>query len=296
MSDRSNHKLPVRPDLEDMWNDLALTRSRVGELVEQGKRSGDLGPAQAALGELQLKTAHLEKLLQEMQAPIKAVLGKNFLGTAEWKRGFEVKVGVPPSIPEYITAELLTSDCPLHPGEKIKDTHILILIPKIVDGQPYSALKLDELCTTRTGSGEKLIEGFYDLWKKEAWANAFLPKSEWVLIPKSDPDPHKVRERRHFRSKKIAEQAEVYKRYAADYREAKALEVMTAALLNDVVNGAPRMLAPMGDNWNFLRCVESTSYGAGVVVGNFFRAGLNVRFDSARDASASVGVALARRA
>jgi hypothetical protein len=191
MSDRSNHKLPVRPDLKDMWNDLALTRSRVGELAEQGKRSGDLGPAQAALGELQLKTAHLEKLLQEMQAPIKAVLGKNFLGTAEWKQGFEVKVGAPPSIPE---------------------------------------------------------------------------------------------------------QAEVYKRYAADYREAKALEVMTAALLNDVVNGEPRMLAPMGDNSNFLRCVESKSYDARVVVGNFYDDGLNVRFESVGNANASVGIALARRA
>jgi hypothetical protein len=65
-------------------------------------------------------------LLQEL-------LGKNFLGAAAWQEGFKADVGVVPPIPKSITKELLESDCPLHPGEKIKDTHILMLVPKTVN-------------------------------------------------------------------------------------------------------------------------------------------------------------------
>ena len=71
-------------------------------------------------------------------AAVKKELGKNFLGAEEWKaQGIEV--GTPPPIPASITKELLNSPCPLHPGQKIKDTHILMLVPKTVNGKPYCA-------------------------------------------------------------------------------------------------------------------------------------------------------------
>ena len=110
------------------------------------------------------------------------------------------------------------------------------------------------------------------------------------MIPKSDPDGDKVPEDKHFRLKEIAEQAEVHKHYAKDYREAKALEVMTAALLNDVVNGEPRML-----DLSYLRCVEPNSFGGRVLVGDFIADGLRVGVDDYGLADASVGGALARK-
>jgi hypothetical protein len=211
-----------------------------------------------------------ERIDREVVIP--KLLGRNFLGAAEWQRGFQVDVGVVPPIPKSITKELLESDCPLHPGEKIKDTHILMLVPKTVNGEPYSAVKLGELCHGRKGSGGKLIYDGANSWKQESWAKAPQVESEWVLIPKSDPDPKKVPPDKHFRSKSIAQQAEVHKCYAEDYREAKALEVMTAALLNDVVNGEPRML----DGYNYLRCVEPNASGGRVLVGGFDADGLRV--------------------
>jgi hypothetical protein len=226
------------------------------------------------------------------------LLGKNFLGAAEWQRGFQVNVGKVPPIPKSITKELLESDCPLHPGEKIKDTHILMLVPKTVNGEPYSAVKLGELCAKRKGSGDKLIYDRADWandWKGESWAQTPQLESEWVLIPKSDPDPDKVSKGKHFRSKTIDEQAEVLKHYEADYREAKALEVMTAALLNDVVNGEPRMLAPEGVKWNYLRCVEPNASGGRVVVGCFGANGLKVCVAFDADDYDLVGGALARK-
>jgi hypothetical protein len=81
------------------------------------------------------------------------------------------------------------------------------------------------------------------------------------LIPEHARDPEEVFQDRHFRSKRIAEQIMVHTRYAADYSEAKVLQVMTAAVLNDVVGGEPRMLASDGRDLHFLRCAESNSHG-----------------------------------
>ena len=44
-------------------------------------------------------------------------LGKNFLGAAEWMKGFNVDVGAVPPIPETITRKLLNTDCPIEPRQ-----------------------------------------------------------------------------------------------------------------------------------------------------------------------------------
>ena len=85
-----------------------------------------------------------------------------------------------------------------------------------------------------------------------------------MLLPKSDPDPRKVASERHFRSKRIAQQDEVHKLYP-EYREVKTVELMTAVLLNDLVNGEPRML----DGSNTQRCLEPNASGGRVCVGYF---------------------------
>jgi hypothetical protein len=227
-----------------------------------------------------------------MKRLLKEVLGPNFLGAAEWQQGFNVAVGSVPPIPKWITKELLEGDCELHPGQLVKDTHILVLIPKSVDDKPYSALKLDELCSKTKGSGERLIYDQHDganKWKGESWAQAPQQESEWMLIPKRDPDPSKVSEDKYFRTKTISEQAHVYGRYVENYREAKALEVMTAALLNDVVNGE-RILSDC-----CLRTQEPTPSGGRVVVGFFDADGLGVCVVYGVNDHADVGGALVRK-
>ena len=206
----------------------------------------------------------------------------------------EIDVGAAPPIPASITEALLNSECPLHPGEKIKDTHLLVLIPKTVNGEPYSALKLDELCATRKGSGDKLIYGGPDwatAWKSQSWAKAPQAQSEWVLIPKSDPDPRKISKERHFRSKDIAAQQKVHDEHYPEYREARVVEVMTAMLLNDLANGEPRML----EGFNFLGCVEPTASGGRVYVGCFIDSGLGVHAYGDDREDRTVGRALARK-
>jgi hypothetical protein len=222
-------------------------------------------------------------------AAVKKALGKNFLGVEEWKsQGIEV--GEVPPIPASITKALLNSECALHPGQKIKDTHILMLVPKTVNGKPYTALKLDELCATRKGSGNKLIYDGKDwatAWKTQPWANLPQAQSEWVLLPKSDPD-RKASPDKHFRSKNIAAQEEVHRDHYGEYREMKALEVMTMALLYDLTN-KERLLS------DYLRCEEATASGGRVCVGYFDGGGLVVNDDFDDDADDDIGRALARK-
>jgi hypothetical protein len=218
------------------------------------------------------------------------LLGKNFLGAEAWKSQ-GIDVGVEPSLPSTITDELLNSECPLHPGAKIKDTHILVLVPKTVNGEPYTALKLDELCATRKGSGDKLVYDGADwatAWKGRDWASTAQVQSEWVLIPKSDPDPTKVPADKHFRIKTIAAQRKVHEEHYGDYREVKTLELMTAVLLYDLTN--KERLVP-----DYLRCEEPNASGGRVCVGNFDALGLEVNDDGDVNGNGVIGRALARK-
>jgi hypothetical protein len=258
--------------LEASWRDITETRRQVGELAEQSKITGDIDSAQRALEELKLKTAAYEKAVEEMEGPIRTVLGKNFLGVEEWKRGSGVRVEGPPPIPEYITPQLLNSHCPLSPMELIKDSHILVLVPRTVDGQPYNALKLGELCKIRSGLGYDLIRERVteSAWTEEAWAKASPLASEWILLPKRDPRPSVVQalfpsdsKLRHFRDRNIVEQETVLRNYyQQDYRPAKALELLTMTLLFGLVNEHARLLP---GNVGF-RCAERDTRGGRVVI------------------------------
>ena len=215
-------------------------------------------------------------------------LGKNFLGAAQWKEAFGVKVGAVPPIPNSITKALLNSDCPIEPGKKIKETHILVLIPKSVDGEPYSALKLYELCSTKKGSGDKLINDGNSSWKGQSWASTEQAASEWVLIPKGDPDPAKVATDKHFRGKNIAAQDVVLRDHYKEYREVKTLEVMTMALLYDLTH--KERLLP-----DWLRCEEPNASGGRVCVGGFDADGLRVGDGYDDRGNGYIGRALARK-
>jgi len=286
---------PSMPAAECAWEDRGLpgkarlaaykeyVRGEVASILASWERAEAIGDeaqltkimtdpeSQRLVSELEwLKDCTTEEFLARYD--LSTVLGKNFLGAKAWQAQ-GIDVGAEPPIPATITMELLESECPLHPGEKIKDTHPLVLMPKTVNGKPYTAVKLDALCAAREGSGDKLMyagEDWTNIWKTQPWASTPQEKSEWVLIPKSDPDCEKVPNDKHFRSKTISQQNAVHAAHYSQYREAKTVEVMTAALLNDLTNGAPRML----DGWNRLRCQEASTAGGRVVVGCFVAGGL----------------------
>ena len=64
-------------------------------------------------------------------------------GPKDWQLFFG-EIGEVPPIPEGM-AEILKSQCPFNPGKQVRDTHMLVLIPQTVDGQPFTLNLLQEL-------------------------------------------------------------------------------------------------------------------------------------------------------
>jgi hypothetical protein len=294
MSSNPKHDSSGRLNPHALWNEISIARSGIDTLLKQSEQTGDLKPVYAALDELQLKTSNYEKLLQELQGPVRAALGRNFLGIEEWINGLGVHVGVTPPIPQSITPEFLNSKCPLYPRQTIKESHVLMLIPKTVNGERYTPLKLDELCATRKGSTDKLIYDGADWatdWKELDWASLPEAQSAWVLLPKSDPDPYSAPHELHFRFKNIAAQQKVQEEHYSEYREARALEVMTMALLYDLTHKErPLPLLPV-----WLRCAEPDVSGGRVLVGYVLAGGLGVVDDDDDLEPEFIGRALARK-
>jgi hypothetical protein len=178
-------------------------------------------------------------------------MGRNFLGPDEWKKiGFEVNP-VPP-IPSCITSDFLESASPLHPSEKIKDTHVLVLIPQYVNGERYSLKKMLRLCesdqvVTRV-DGHKVLspplflaenpDEFFGFgwWLRGSSPSCPQPESTWRLLPKRDPDPNDVPKSKHFRDKTMDQQLEVASEHYPEYEEVRRREFETMVLLYELVN------------------------------------------------------------
>jgi hypothetical protein len=277
----------IRPSVE-----IRQAQQEAAEKIAAAKERGDLAAAQSVLKEF----SEQMRAFREHFGSITEALGQNFLGVAAWKN-IGVDVGEAPPLPKSLTLELLNSECPLHPREKIKDTHILVLVPKTVNGEPYTVLKLDELCAQRKGSGDRLIFDWATAWKSQSWAIAPQAQSEWVLIPKSDPDPERMigkygeeeGDKHHFRSKDIPAQQEVHNDHYKEYREVKAVELMTAVLLYDLTH-KERLL-----RYDYLRCKEPNAFGGRVCVGLFPADGLKVHVGFHDNGLFSIGRALARK-
>lgn len=286
MSDMSEQEQSAHSAVHKQWRDLVVCRQTLETRIAQGT----IEQAEAAFAELTAKTCAYDQLLNEQTIQMQALLGRNFLGADEWRKGFGVDVGRPPPVPEHITELLLQSYCPLLPNRRIKDTHILVLMPKTVNGNPYTPLALDSLCRNRQAPGSPLIYPHNDDWKATNWARDAQERIEWILMPRRDPDPGKVQPDRHFRGKRPKDQERVYKtHYQERYRPAKAIEVMTAVLLDFATTGEPRMLAPKGTNRNLLLC-NTHNTGSGVSVGGFDAQGLKVLLGAI--GSESLGFAL----
>lgn len=223
------------PDARRPWEDrsispeeryrsyYAVARAKVQAIRDAGTRPGVSEAERTSIRlnpETQFWVAELRKLKGETaeafcrrldEVVLRELLAKNYLGTEAWQlQGIDVSEA--PPIPAAVTDTLLNAQCPLHLGKRIKDTHLLVLIPKTVNGAPYSALKLGELCEQRKGSGDRLIynqESVANVWKSQPWAFAPQAESEWVLLPKSDPDPSEVSGEKHFRKKTVSEQQKV---------------------------------------------------------------------------------------
>ena len=88
-------------------------------------------------------------------------------------------IGEEPPLPPDIKA-ILNAPCPFFPGKKVAETHLLVLIPKTVNGKPLTLKSLGELV-------KKPLKGtptYYDIFFNDTGEYKDLPvaNSHWVLM------------------------------------------------------------------------------------------------------------------
>jgi hypothetical protein len=98
-------------------------------------------------------------------------------GPKEWFIHFGAHLRNVPRLPPDI-AEILSSPCPFCPSKKVHETHLLILVPETVGGQPLTLKTLGELV-------KKPLTGFatqYCYFYLGEYTDPDAPPSHWVLL------------------------------------------------------------------------------------------------------------------
>ncbi len=96
-----------------------------------------------------------------------------------WKRCFGVEVEDLP-LPTGVE-ERLAMPCPFCPGRKVRDTHLLVLIPATVNGEAFTLNKLGDLAKRHFRANAQGYR-YYDKTVAEAYGSAPVPSSYWLLM------------------------------------------------------------------------------------------------------------------
>ena len=196
---------------------------------------------------------------------VRALLAQNYLGPEVWRTVFGANLNLRevPALPAGLL-EILNEDCKFKPGKKVHETHLLVFVPETVNGE---ALTVNSL-KARAGDALFWKHDRPDFWfQGEPFANTGA-KGHWALIPKYLV-PGSL-------GKDYPEQTEILKSNHHQYETAKALDLITALVINKL-NG--------GDNGDYVSiwgwCSDKTELadnlpGARVDAGNFGASGLDV--------------------
>lgn len=218
---------------------------------------------------------------------VKEIMGKNYIGPEDYKEIFGVTdLGVAPSIPEWITPEILESECTItQDGRLVKETHRLVFIPATLDGEAHTIMTLKERAAKKC---EELKRGmaFYDTdwYKDEPFANTKLLEGKWVLMPEAVlPGTLKL----NFN------QQEKIVKATTNYETIDALSLATVLMMNLLKNN--RYLFRPG-TWGWCNDEPSPKVGSGqrVFLGYFHAGGLLVNLHDVGHRLAHLGRAVLR--
>ncbi|HEY4832974.1 MAG TPA: hypothetical protein VIH61_10495 [Waddliaceae bacterium] len=186
-------------------------------------------------------------------------------GKAEWATYFG-DIGDEPLLPDGIE-ETLNSPCPFSgdASVKVKDTHILVLVPATIDGEQVTLNKLQELMQ-HPKQGHKTNYRFYDIsWAKDEHGHTPVGRPHWVLMTR-DVIPGS-------RNKSYANQKAMLE--GTGYVLPQAVEAVVCILAEFVASGT--YLYGQDPLITYTCCEETVKKGKyPVVVGSFCSLGLIV--------------------
>jgi hypothetical protein len=215
----------------------------------------------------------LSACLPSLRAAAKAedkdvrLLALKTLGEAEWKHYFGV-VEPAPDLPRDI-ATILDSACPFWPGSKVRDTHLLVLIPATVGGKPFTLNLLGKLIRHPKNGGYKTRYEYYGHDTKAQFGHSSPDRSYWLLMTRAMLEGGRGQAY-------SAQRALVARHTGGDgrpYEVPGVLEAATAILIHHVSTGE-RLF---GDRPRiYTRCQELLDGDCPVVVGGFEALGVNI--------------------
>ncbi len=191
-------------------------------------------------------------------------------GKEEWAKYFG-DIGVEPPLPKNID-QILNSSCTFWPDKKVKDTHLLVLIPNAVNGRPFHLNSLSELIKNPMTGHKTQYRNYDDYVRKELGEKSFPP--HWVLMTRDViPDS---------RNKAYEDQKTLVQRHTQQsgipYELPTALEAATAILMEYVKTGNPLYTDDkLGKQWTYTRCIEKVNQNQWpAAIGGFASGGLYV--------------------
>jgi hypothetical protein len=255
-------------DTADSGSAISISRWKTAMIVGLKVLSKDQKPVGVRLTKPKLE-AVATKIAENFYRSIQ-------FGKAEWEAYFG-DVGIEPPLPPNI-AEILNSSCPFWPGKKVHETHLLVLVPQTVKGQPLTLKSLGELV-------QKPLKGHdtkYSAYYLSEYRDPPAPPSHWVLLTRDVIEGS--------RNKSYKEQQDLLAKYCkqaqVSYEVPKILDAAVCILMEHVRSGT-RLYGR--EPVTFTRCQEKYNADWQLGVGGFGSSGLYICLYGAALMSPGVG-------
>lgn len=236
----------TKQDLDVTTQELGITKQRVAALEAD---LADLAELRGAVGGL------LEAKRAQELAKLRHIRDEYGFGPDNWLKYFG-EVEAVPELPENIES-ILESPCPFWEGEKVKDTHVLVLIPTAVKGAALTLRSFAQWISSPRNGGHKAEIVWGGEEKKSCKVDQKVTTPYWVLMTKTIVP--------NSRRKPYASQRLLLKQ---NHRTPTLLEASVVMALHLVKTGEVLYNIPTGDNI-LCTAVLETHHGRHLSVGRF---------------------------
>ncbi|WP_194848190.1 DUF294 nucleotidyltransferase-like domain-containing protein [Candidatus Neptunochlamydia vexilliferae] len=206
-------------------------------------------------------------------------------GPKEWETYFGTVGQVPPLPPNI--EEILNSPCPIWSGKKLRETHLLTLIPQTVNGTPLTLKTLQTLIEKPKGNGHATKYRYYYPTLKKDLGDKEVPDSYWILMS-HDIIPNS-RKKRYSDQKSLVKT--LSQKSQKPYTLPKALEAAVTILMN---HAHTKRRLYSDKPYTYTRCQETLSDGYPPAIGGFSAGGLVLNPNLAGE-SEYLGVGVVRK-
>jgi hypothetical protein len=268
-------------NIEKEWSAKLLAVRQEKKALERGykeilkQQQTSQRATQSSLGALMVDLS-IRQAVEQQQLQILLVPEETF-GVFAWQHYYG-EVGEEPALPDDIEATL-NAPCPFWPEQRVRDTHLLVLIPATVDGVPFTLNLLRRLIQCPKNGGHKTQYRSYESDVREQLGATSPAASYWLLMTR-DVLPES-RDRSYRDQKKLI--ATHASRTSLPYEMPETLEAATAILTHYVRNGE-RLYS--NNPQTYTCCQESVDfeyqgeeYSGPATVGEFGSSGLRVDHD-----------------